>query len=269
MQGQSFTNTNCKYDSGSHEFLDCSWDNEELGNNGCAIEFNAENSGRSGSLNVKRCSFFHCHSSGNVGSGGVAAFCISSASVSDSFFYDCSCPMSETQEGGGVFIGNLSVQPLIRCCSFISCESADDGGGCGIWYSASSFPYAVDSCCFIKCKGTDEAHSEGGGVILWDNNKTIGISNSLFSGNHAVSGGAIDLYDVSPSTFSNPLKFYSFDKNTGRNGNDILFSSRPPSYPLLQCFSTTASSRIYNGENDWTHSKQWSNDCAFITIRQE
>ena len=249
-EDQQFTNQSCTYTSGVHSFFHSTWDNDRYEDGGCAICIIGSSDAPSGTLEVDQCSFSHCHSSGNVGSGGVAALYISSASVSSSVFVDCSCKSANTQEGAGVLFGGISLRPLIIDCSYFTCTTWDDGGGCGIWHSHSAHAYVVEACLFIQCRGLNLTSSQGGGAVIGANSNFITCTNSLFSFCSSLyHGGGLAL----ASQFclpDQPLTFCFFHQNTAKYGNDIYYYYTPdPTSDILHCFSTSSPHRICYVEN--------------------
>ena len=255
VQNQNFFKQKYDTGSGTHSFTRCSWDNSGLTSGGGAIHIVFSESHSSISLTVDDCNFLHCKESNSVGGGAISIKYIGSADIENSVFYDCECGISsDGPESAGILLLYLYSYPLIKSCSFISCTTGDDSGGCGIYCSNSTSPYAIDSCRFIKCKGTDTSSSEGGGAAIGENFMHVGVSNSLFNENHAVFGGAVEIWEDYLSSFQYPFKFCFFNNNTATKGNDICFASTPAQYPFLHCLSTTASSRVYNGDDNWlTH----------------
>ena len=182
ISDQNFIKQKCSDALNSHSFIHCSWDNTALASKGGAIHFVLTDGTKqpSASLTVDKCTFLHCHETDNDGSAVHARY-IGTASVSDSFFYDCKCGSNPGQEGAGVCFVYLSRKPSITRCSFVSGVSADDAGGCSIWYSSSSVAYAIDSVRCINCKGTSQSSSEGGGIYLYKNDNFMTCTNSLFT----------------------------------------------------------------------------------------
>ena len=192
----------------------------------------------SDTLIIANFSFKYCRTSCDIKSGRVVALSISSASVSESVFYDCSCPQASAQEGAGLFMSCVSVQTLVQRCSFISCQSADDGGGSGIYYSSSAFPYVVDSCAYIGCRGTDQTGTEGGGLILCVNNPSVCCTNSLFNVcNAPFLGNGITISSYKHA--DQPFTFSFFHSNTSGYGNDIFYYTPYPSSAIISCSSTS------------------------------
>ena len=221
IQGQSFVSQNCTRTSGTHTFIECSWDNEDSGQNGCGIYYVLSSPDSTSSLTVRKCAFSNCHSSGSVAGGAIYACNISSAYLYDSFFFQCSCGTSNYMEGGGVLLGCMQFQPFIRGCLFLCCTSPDDGAGYSVWYSNSATACAIDSCRFIRCKGTDPSQSEGGGVILCSNTDFITCTNCLFCACEAqVQGGGIYLSCPSGATVT-PITFCFFRENKSNAGRDV------------------------------------------------
>ena len=258
IEDQHFSNENCTYSSGSHRFIDCLWDNAQNINSGCAIYFVLSSADSSASLNIKRCSFSHCHATGNVAGGGMHVQHINSVTLSESFFFDCSCGTYEYMEGGGVLLSYLHSQPLIKDCLFLQCVSSDDGGGCGIYYCSSSITYVVDSSRFIQCQGTDSSNSEGGGIHLCHNTDPVTCTNCLICGCNAPYEGGGAWIDYPSSTNTNLVTFCLFKDNTASSyGNDvILFNTEENT--LTHCFTTTISDSVYVGTFN-SVAKQYTN----------
>ena len=251
-QDKSFFNVNCSYSSGSHTFIDCSWDNKDSGTNGYGIYYVLPSSDSASSLTVTHCSFIHCHASGGVGGGGVFAQCVGSASVCDSNFYDCSCGSYDYMEGGGVLLNYIAVKPQIVHCTLFLCSSPDDGGGCGIWCSNSSLPYAVDSCRFIHCKGTHQTSSQGGGIVIGWNTDFITCTNSLFCACSAPTEGGGVWINHPPQTDLHPITFCFFCENIAGQGKDVLlrnFQMTPQ--PITYSFSCESENGKVSGGSDY------------------
>ena len=245
VQDQAFIKYKCDSGSGTHSFKHCSWDNSGLASNGGAIHLVYSSPQSSISLTVEHCIFLHCHETGTVDGGAIYVKYINTASVSNSFFYDCECGTAPGQEGGGICYSYLSTNPSIARCSFISCVSADDGGGCGIWLSNASSVYAINSCRFLKCKGLSETGSEGGGSLLYKNENFITFSNCLFSDCSApVNAGGVCIYSLSGTTVK-PIKFCFFHENKSNGFRDATFYYFDDSPQIITySFSTASSNRV-------------------------
>ena len=259
----NFTNKKCSYSSGGHSFTNCSWNNNGLSSSGGAIHLRCASSQPLISLTVDYCSFFHCHETGEVGGGAIYAEFIGSGTVQNSFFYDCKCGWNTTgPEGAGVLLDYIHTLPLIRCCSFISCTTADDGGGCGIWHSHSSITYAVDSCRFIKCTGTHESNSKGGGIMIYSNSDFITCRNCLFYACETNDqGGGIYITHQS-GTSVQPISFSFFRDNQSGEGRDIyLYQFDDTPQPILFSFS-------YESENGKVspRSDTWLPQCSMCFV---
>ena len=259
VENKNFIKYKCDGGSGAHLFKHCSWNNIGLSSNGGAIHcvLTERTKQPSASLTVDKCTFLHCHETGTVDGGAIHARYIGTASVSDSFFYDCECGSSSGQEGAGVCYAYLSTNPSISRCLFVCCTSLDDGGGCGIWYSHSRTPYAIDSCSFLECKGLSADGSEGGGMYLYRNYDFIICTNCFFAFcSTPFHGGGIAISYVSSSTIT-PLTFCYFHMNTAGDVNDIFFYYTPTLYEdILNSFSTSTPHRIcyVANEDDWKNS---------------
>ena len=251
---QTFNSKKCSYSTGSHSFTKCSWDNAGLTSNGGAIHYvlTSQTHQSLASLTVDKCTFFHCHETHDDG-GAVHARYIGTATVSDSFFYDCECGTAPGQEGAGICFVYLSANPSIIRCTFISCVSADDGGGCSIWYSNSSVIYAIDSCRCIKCKGTKEMDSAGGGIVISHNSDFIACTNCLLYACEAkLEGGGIWTMRPTGETIS-PITFCYFRENKSKGARDIYFSQSDSTIQaIIHSFSSESSSgKVVGGSDNW------------------
>ena len=253
IEDQQFSNENCTYSSGSHTFIDCSWNNTGRTNTGCAIYFVRTTTDSTASLSVTRCSFFHCHSSGSVGGGGICVNQIGSAHISESIFFDCSCGSYNSLEGGGIMLSRMYTQPFIQTCTFISCSSCDDGGGCAIYYSNSSLTYVINSCPFIKCKGVDKSSSQGGGFLVYSNKHFIACTNCAFYACDAPHQGGGIWIDLPSGTTMKRITFCFFHENQSGSGRDIYFRDFSSStQAIIHCFSfESTTGRVFGGQDTW------------------
>ena len=195
--------------------------------NGGAIEFSPTEATSSGtSLTVDHCFFTRCSAlNGDTkhSGGGVFAMYISVATVTSCIFHICEGACS-----GGVFLQHLSYQPLISCCTFISCASAHTGAGAYIGYCGLEVsPIVCADCRFVSCEERYiQGHNlAGGGFSLStnSNNRANTIVNLLFARNHAISAGGLQVYVKSGITPS--VKFCFFYINTATNSaHDINLS---------------------------------------------
>ena len=253
IEDQQFSNENCTYSSGSHRFIDCSWNNTGRINTGCAIYFVRTTTDSTASLSVTRCSFFHCHSSGNVGGGGICVNQIGSAHIFESVFFDCSCGSYNSLEGGGVMLSSIYTQPFVQTCIFISCVTCDDGGGCSVYYSNSSLTYVINSCIYITCKGTYKTSSGGGGICIYANKHFITCTNCLFYACDAPNQGGGIWIDLPSGTTMKPITFCFFRENKSGKGRDIYFFNFGSSVrAIIQCFSfESTTGRVFGGQDTW------------------
>ena len=254
IEGKPFTQQKCSDNTSSHSFTHCSWNNNGLTSNGGAIHLRCDSSQPLISLTVDDCTFLHCYETGEVGGGAIYAEFIGSATVKNSFFYDCKCGWNTTgPEGAGALLDYIHSLPFIQCCSFISCTTGDDGGGCGIWYSHSVITYVVDSCRFISCKGTHQTSSQGGGIMIYGNNDFIACTNCLlYACETKYRGGGIYISYPSETTVQ-PITFCFFQGNKSGKGRDICFekfSSTPQA--ITHSFSfEAATGRVFGGSDNW------------------
>ena len=264
VHDQTLIDYKCDCGSGTHSFKHCSWDNSPRSSNGGAIHYvlTAQTKQTSASLTVENCVFLHCHETGTIAGGAIYTNYIGSASISDSYFYDCECGSStDGPDGAGVLLNHLHTLPLIKSCSFVSCVSGDDGGGCGIWNCGSFLNYALDSCSFIKCKGTDIESAQGGAVIFYNNTGARACTNCIFSNSEGYYGGALYLHCFSYLTSTPPASFCFFNKNsvlTSGYGNDVGIENclvSNASVLFQHCVSTSNPNRIGYSYITWS----WKN----------
>ena len=255
IDDKQFINYKCDDTSTSHSFTHCFWDNSGLASGGGAIHVVFTSSYSSLSLTVDDCTFLHCHETGSVDGGGIYAQRIDTATVKDSFFFDCTCGNSHTgPEGAGILLNYIQTLPLIKSCVFVSCTTADDGGGCGIYYSYSTLTYAVDSCRCIKCKGTDPSSSEGAVICLSANFQFILCTNCLLYACDALSNGGGIWLDCIHSSTTKKINFCFFSENKSGGAIDICLYRLSSMYDILiHCFSTCPRKRItiYNDGTDY------------------
>ena len=262
IEDQSFVAYKCDSGSGTHSFTSCSWNNNGLSSNGGASHLIYTSPHPSISLTVNQSTFLHCHETGAVDGGAIYVKDINTASVSNSFFYDCECGSNIGHEGGGLCYAYLSSNPSIVRCTFIYCVSADDGGGCAIWHSQSQTSNAVDSIHCINFKGLSETGSEGGGIYIYGNNKYITCTNCLFAEcSTKYVGGALVLSKSAATT--EPLMFCFFHNSATKYGNDIFYYYSPTlTTYILYSLSTSPPHRICYvlKESDWTTPQQFKYD---------
>ena len=108
------------------------------------------------------------------------------------------------------------------------------------------------NCQFISCNCNSGGLTPGGGACHdYLSDRVIGFSNCLFVLCTAA-GSCGALYMYNPDKLEYALKFSFFFNNYGQNqGNDAYFGNRPSHRPFFHCFSTTSSSKIYNGDDNW------------------
>ena len=245
VTNREFKPIKCTYSSGSHSFIQCTWDNSERTSNGGAIHYRltANTKDSSTSLTVDKCTFLHCKEADPIDGGAIYTAYIGTVSVSNSHFLDCKSGSGETgAEGGGVLCYFISVLPLIRSCTFLFCTTGDDGGGCGIWFSNSSLAYAVDSCRCIKCQGTHIDNSQGGGIMLAWNDMFITITNCLLSACETKYQGGGIWMSYPSGTSVRPLTFCFFSENKSGYGRDVQFINFPSdAEAITHSFSTEPS----------------------------
>ena len=145
-------------------------------------------------LTVNDCQFVSCEAS-SVNGSGIYAQSANIVHVQNSLFYDCKVLSGSNGEegGGGIYLNSISTETLITTSDFIKCVVKYDGGGVNIWSSNSTNgnDKTFQKCRFIKCHGDNEYYSEGGGIMAYDNNYYIGITNCLFCECKNCFGGAV------------------------------------------------------------------------------
>ena len=238
--------------AGSFKFTDCCWEHCTTNGNGGAICLTSSNS----ILTVLRGIFIDCNTTSHYG-GGIYVENCAQFHASESLFYQCHSTTLKNDYGGAgisIRISNID-KTVIMCCSFIDSDSTSDSGGMTIYSSngvQSTLP--IRSSTFIKCRSLSVS-PEGGAVCYWENNVTIGMSDSLFSQCNATNGGGI--FMSLPTTPSEEIiKFCFFHANTvTRNGKDVCLFGLPSNYmPLLQCLTTSSGNTVNEHENTNDHS---------------
>ena len=217
--------------------------------NGGAISYAVAN----GNLFVSNCYFYDCITQ-KTDCGAIDARNADYVTVELSTFDRC---IAHTQSGesggGGINLYKIQQHPYIHLCSFFACSSDDDGGGMSISNTAPTNIFLCDECKFVN---GETVYSKGhnnyaGGLILWDNNKPLRCSNTLFTSNKATYGGAYGT-NCNANSPDYPLRFCFFHNNQGSCGNDACFRDPVHSFRteyFLHCFSTTATNRVQNRTN--------------------
>ena len=254
VKDKPYSGQKCSDNSTSHSFIRCSWDNSPHTSNGGAIHLRCASPQPSISLTVDKCTFLHCHETNGVGGGAIYAEYISTAMVENSLFYDCECVWNTTgPEGAGALLNYIYTRPFIKCCSFISCTTGDDGGGCGIWYSNSSNIYGVEFCRFIRCKGTHETSSEGGGIMIYGNTDFVSCTNCLFYACETKDQGGGIYIQYPTGTSVKPITFCFFRENQSGNGRDVCFDgfNTTPQAIIYSFSCESADGKIDGGPDNW------------------
>ena len=227
--------------SESATFISCIFKNLiDCGINGGAIYFADQNEG---SLNVKDCFFERCEvkiSQGN-GNGGGAIYCraASAVHISSSEFLSCLCNTTDNSDGGAIEMWEISSQPIISQCTFIFCQSDDDGGALSVWKSQAINKCICKDSVFL-CGSCEDC---GGGIIFWNNDDVLKCSNALFTDNEGLYGGSY-ANNIITQTQNYLLSFCFFMNNAAKYGNDVYFDYSLPDTPLLHCFSTATEKSV-------------------------
>ena len=207
---------------GDYSFLRCSFfgdpNNIMAGHGGAICISNNE-----ATLSVDYCQFYSFAVDGR--GGAVYTENLTRVIVKNSLFDRCIPPSHQVGGAGAIRITNSS-QPLIESCTFTSCSCLVDGGAVYIYLGGCSSNNAIVAqnsrfvCC--KCTGEDRSDgSDGGGVMMWDNDPLIGVRNCLFSYCHSYKGGGIYLYLPDDNQLT-PVQFCFFTKNSGTYGIDVF-----------------------------------------------
>ena len=147
----------------SFVFTSCEW-------NGCSANLGGaiSTSIRSIELEVTKCQFLSCSSSGLYG-GAIYAHFSSNIAVKNIFFHNCkSKGKNGNGDGGGaIFLDEISTQILISASDFVHCTANVDGGAVNIWntYTNSNSP-AIKDCHFVQCTITNSQLHEGVALLL-------------------------------------------------------------------------------------------------------
>ena len=245
----TFTTNNRSSLSSSASFTSCIWSECEAASGG-GIYLNVSDS--SVTLTVTKGEFYSCKANPYYG-GGILLEGIGDAQIKETLFYDCTAGGRDDSGGGGIQMWLLQNPPRIEHTSFVHCTSGNDGGGLVVRSSVVYQETCIKTSRFIQCESYDSGSSSGGGVIVWASNAAIGCSECLFSNCYSACDGGGFGFDVfSSSTFKDiPISSFSFFRdNSSPTGNDVSFGTWYSSKPLLFCFSTTSTSRVYPPGND-------------------
>ena len=212
------------------------------------------------SLFVTKGEFYSCKAAPYRG-GGIYVGRIGKLEVTTSLFSGCVAEAKADCGGGGIDLNGAQAFPYIKCSSFISCTSGNDGGGLAIWSSPSFQKICLTDSRFVGCKGLANPGTDGGSLIVWASEAAIGSSNTLFVDSHSEWSGGAASYNITRSHNSTiPLFSFCFFKNNSARynpGNDVFFAEWSPTQPFHHCFSLTATNRVYDNKNSATH----NNDC--------
>ena len=184
--------------------------------------------------------------------GAVFLSGINSLTITNILFQNCKTNSDvDYPGGGGIYIGGSSSSLTIRSSSFISCKASvkkNARGGGGFWASVIQKCFCYSSR-FISCS----SNSAGGATVLQSPNDDFQISDCLFKGNTANHGGGAIREIDNPTSPTRHLKFSFFTANRANdnNGNDLCVHNAILATPFLHCFTTTSSSRVYNGNDNW------------------
>ena len=207
--------------SNTDSFTSCEWINCEAASGG-AIYFHDT----SDSLAVSYCVFEKCVALSGRG-GGIFALSSGKVSISQSTIIECSCPTAGTV-GGGFIAQSASAVPEIVETHFLSCLASEDAGGVYILATTGGTNEAnipVRECRFLDCvaRGDEGGYNgaEGGGVMYWENDRTLGISNSLFAGCISAGRAGGSFVVINNTELPNFIRFCFYHKNTAASGKNV------------------------------------------------
>ena len=222
-------------------FTSCTFNSQ--GSWGGAIYF----TGSGASLTVTDSVFTKCNTT--TGHGG-AIYCLNCGKISikQSSFVECSSYYGSTG-GGGIFTNGASVLPEITENTFLSCTGGQDGGGLYLYQTKGGTNGAnlpVNECTFISCVATGYAgganDADGGGLIYWSNDCTLGISDCLFIKCESKLRAGGSFVTINQDYFNNIIRFCFYSENTALNGTNtvILFNSSSTNlWSIIFCHSFT------------------------------
>ena len=202
-------------------FTSCTFNSK--GSSGGAIWFH----GTSSTLTVLDSTFNKCNSTSGHG-GAIYAYSCGRISVYHSTFIQCAA--LSLYSGGGILTDGASLSSEISQSTFISCSGGQDGGGLEIVGSTESSEQEnlpVKDCKLIGCiangrTDTTANDADGGGLIFWRNQNTIGIYNSLFSKCESKKRGGGSFVVINKPSFSNVIRFCFYCENTAPDGRNAL-----------------------------------------------
>ena len=128
-------------------------------------------------------------------------------------------------------INSSSVLPEISQNDFFSCSAAQDGGGFYIYGTTSETDgvnIPVHDCRFISCiangiaSWSSDNEADGGGLIFWENEKTFGICNSLFTKCKSMKRAGGSFFTIRSDYFDGIIRFCFYSKNTADKGRNAL-----------------------------------------------
>ena len=235
----------------SYTMKSCIWKDCSNDATGGAISYSSS-SATSDSLLVQSCSFISCKSTEKEG-GAISVTNIGTITTENSYFEGCQCAHILGDCGGGaIWWNSVITQPMIRVCDFIRCVSGDEGGALSTRTNVFNEYFVVQNSRIIRCNGTND---DGGGILLGGHRNYLGCTGILFTGCWCIRHGGA-LYSDCFNSYSSPLiRFCFFTQNTAQSnlGHDCYTVDAGSIIPLLHCFTTTTSNRVYpsSNENNW------------------
>ena len=231
-------------EEGEYLFTNCDWTELTIDYNGSAISLTNSES----TLIVEKCSFTDCIVEADCG-GAIYVYGINKATITESSFVHCNILSSDNNEngGGGIYLELVSDEVLIRLCSFLDNSVPHDGAGVDMWScSCTTFnTKTFQDCRFIMCKGKAEnsfpynqPFEEGGGILAWENEYNVGISNTLFCECSNYRGGALEI-SVPLEVLSPFILFCLFHGNDATYGKDVCFGNCD-TIPFSHSFTTSS-----------------------------
>ena len=208
--------------SNTDSFTSCEWINCEAASGG-AIYFHDT----SDSLAVSYCVFEKCVALSGRG-GGIFALSSGKVSISQSTIIECSCPTAGTV-GGGFIAQSVSAVPEIVETYFLSCLASEDAGGVYILATTGGTNEAnlpVRECRFIDCVARGDeggsSRADGGGLMNWMNDRTLGVSNSLFVRCMSIGRAGGSFVVINNPPFSDIIRFCFYYENMAAYGRNAV-----------------------------------------------
>ena len=190
-------------------------------NSGGAISFSS-----SSTLTISDSIFTSCTTDDH--GGAVYATNCGLVTLRRVIYISCSCS-ANTRGGGAVYILEVPIMPEITDNCFISCVSRVDGGGL---YFHSNSASSVDNIPvkgskFIGCvangdTGEGGIDADGGGLVFWRNDHTLGVSHTLFTKCESKLRAGGSFVTINEDYFDHVIRFCFYCENVSPSGRNAL-----------------------------------------------